>query len=291
MGYKNNNKDSKLVDNSMDLKTLKEEFKKTKELLKDNNVLEQKIKEIEKKVEEYKNQLLKEVLDLNNDVISQFNQSFAEVYDYHGKDLKNKFYHLITEVYDKVYFWGDDFNKFVENLEKNYNQKFEVLTLKSQSTKDFDEYEDYERYTVKKYFYVNLIVPKSMKEIIARKYKDIKEKDLEVLCSKENIFLIDKEWVESNDYHLDNEIDLTKVFAHLDVNNSFNVKKLNNCNPYNNLYYKNDERFENSIFETLEYYNEKIKKEDAKENKKILDNYKKQLEKEQKRYEEMLEKM
>ena len=285
-----------LVDRSLNIESILEQFKMTQKLLADNAELAEKLNVIEQKVREYRQKLMQEVTTLQDQVKGQFGQSFEKYFgpfDDAPNSIRNVFYRKICG----QSFLGKYFNKFIVELEKNYGEKFEVINLKSKSTKTFEEYENhgYETYYIQKHFCASLIVPKSISGVIKHKYANIKERDLKTLCKQPNIFLVasdwckDCKWDENRIFGCDYKLD--RVFLHLDNCYGLTVNKLSQLNVQNNPYYKDDKRFTDSIFETLSFYNEEVKKEDKKENKERLKAYKKELDERQKRYEEMLEEL
>ena len=285
-----------LVDRSLNIESILEQFERTKNLLADNAELAEKLAEIEQKVKEYRAQLMQQVGDLQNKVKKQFEQSFEKyfgTFDDAPNSTRNLFYKKISEVsFSKKYF-----DKFVAELEQNYGESFEVVKLKSKSTKTFEEYEHhgYETYYIQKHFCASLIVPKSISGVIKHKYANIKESDLKTLCKQPNIFLVASDWCSDGGWDEERifgcDYELDRVFSHLNNCYGLTVNKLSQLNAGSNLYYKDDKRFTDSIFATLKFYNKEVKKEDEKENREMLKRYKKQLEKKQKRYEEMLKEL
>lgn len=285
-----------LVDRSLNIESILEQFERTKNLLADNAELVKKLAEIEQKVSEYRQQLMQEVTTLQDQVKKQFERSFENYFDTFDdapKSIRNVFYTKISGVsFSKKYF-----DKFVAELEQNYGENLEVVKLKSKSTKTFEEYESqgYEKYYIQKHFCAVLIVPESISGVIKHKYLDIKEKDIKALCKQPNIFLVASDWCSDGGWDEDRifgcDYELGRVFSHLGNCYGLNVNKLSQIKVADNPYYKNDKRFTDSIFATLKFYNQEIKKEDEIENREILRQYKKQLEKKQKRYEEILKEL
>ena len=286
-----NLREPELVDRSLNMEYVKHQFEMLNKLLDYNAILNKKIKNSANKKN---HKLLKEIEILKEKVKDLFDKCFQNNTDGETELLENMFYGEVTKSSFHNSLNKKYFEYFVKQLENNYGKEFEVINLKSKSKKVKKEYEAMlnREITAEKHFCFKLIVPKSMSDFIKHKFVDIKESDLKKLCKSPNIFLVNGKWC--NQYNEDEVfydcLSLRHVFAHLS-NTNISIDNLSNIDIKSNLYYKDDKRFLNAIFETMNLHNEDIKKQDKKQNIEILEYYHKLLDERRDTVEKMIEKL
>lgn len=244
----------------VDVDKVKKDFLSTKKLFDECAELENKKGEVDDKVKAYKETLLSEISFLEENIEKKY-EVFAN-----GRDKRtlicadNDFFETVKG----IYFSDDEFDFFKSRLEEFYNQKFELVSITTSTLKLARDlrWPNYRQIAISEQrYYANLLVPVELKDYIEKRQTRITKNSCDQMLKHENIFLIDEDWINVDisrgEEYLKKGLALFDVFKKM---KSCDLEHIKNHTDYRNPYFKNDDRFLNAIFDTLEYRNKKIEK-------------------------------
>lgn len=249
---------------NIDINKLRTQFEQENELRKELVNLQKKIDKLTQKKE-----------DLHNQLINDYGNS--------------NFFNQIQN----IDFYKDEVEFLKNKLEEYFKTKFELVSVVTKTKENHGWHEDlgeldgylwHDNFVV---YCAKFFAPKPVATFIYKNQKNLTYEKCNNLFNRHNIFLIEEDWLGEKSMMQTKYYE--KYSPRLSLKNVFRNFIRHTSN--NNLYYKDDEKFLNAIFETLNYYF--IKKEEENKEKKVrkLQECKKEYELAKKKYMELKKEM